>query len=184
MNEYQEKFEELRSKHTFKGQQWLGGRKELVEEYSWAVPSSEVLSYLAHFDEIVDMGAGKGYWSHLLEERGVDVSAYDIDPPDETWTDVEECCISSHGGWTEDVIKEICEAPTMTVWPPLGGPVARRIAAIGPPHILYVGESRGGCTASDEFFDQLDKKYGLVGKVDIPSYTGVNDNFYHYIRKV
>lgn len=183
MNEYEKKFFDLRKRHRYKTEQWFGKRQELVEKYSWAVPSNEVLSYIEKFDSIVDMGAGSGYWAHLLEERGVDVRAYDIDPPDETWTEVEGCCDSPPAGWNEEAYKDVQENPTMLVWPPLNGPVGIRACHAESPHILYIGESRGGCTASDEFFDRLDKRYGLVRTIDLPSYAGVNDNFYHYVRK-
>lgn len=32
---------------------------------------------------VVELGAGVGYWAHHLSERGVDVIAYDIEPPPE-----------------------------------------------------------------------------------------------------
>jgi hypothetical protein len=175
MNEYHEAFEELQDKNTFKGQQWFGERKDLVEEYSWAVPNEEVLRYLAEFDSIVEVGAGSGYWAHCINEMGGNIRATDIDPPDERWTTVEQA----------DVINlDLNGDAVLTVWPPLDKCVAGYIPTEEPDHILYVGEPRGGCTGDDSFFERLDEQYGLVAKIEIPSYAGIHDDFYHYVRKV
>jgi len=174
--EYLEKFNELQDTHTFKGQQWFGKRGDLVEEYSWAVPNEEVLTYLAEFDKLVEIGAGDGYWASEINSAGGKVMPYDIKPSDE-WTHVER----------KDVFcmdNEIFEKPILMVWPALNKSVATEVARRKPNHILYVGEQRGGCTAEDEFFDLLDEKYGLVAKIDLPSYVGIHDNFFHYVRKV
>lgn len=176
MNEYHEAFEELQEKNTFKGQQWFGERKQLVEKYSWAVPNKEALLYLAEFDSITEVGAGSGYWANCIEAEGGAVRATDIDPPSETWTSVEEIGVGELD-LSDDVV--------LSVWPPCGyEKVAEKILHQKPPHVVYVGEPRGGCTASDGFFDSLERKYGLVAKVDIPSFAGTSDDLFHYVRKL
>ena len=183
MNEYLEEFRELEDKSTFKGQQWFGERKELIEKYSWAIPDERVIPYLAEFDEIVEIGAGSGYWAHCVNDAGGRVMPYDINPPDtpdlggDAWVDVERVNVFN---MRDDVFKH----PILIVWPAVNEGVATEVADRGPPHILYVGETRGGCTAEDEFFDLLDERYGLIAKIQIPSYAGVNDDFYHYVRKI
>ena len=177
MNEYLEKFNDLKEKSTFKGQQWFGKRRDLVEEYSWAVPNEDVLTYLAEFDNIVEIGAGNGYWANCIEENGGSVEPYDISPPENTWTSVGQ----------EDVrfmSDKYFSNPILLVWPALNKGVATKVAEQCAPHILYVGEPRGGCTGDEMFFDILDEQYGLVAKIDLPSYVGVHDDFYHYVRKV
>ena len=49
---------------------------------SHAVPSAQLLKALAKLGPMVEVGAGSGYWSAMLHERGVDAIAYDLDPPD------------------------------------------------------------------------------------------------------
>jgi hypothetical protein len=49
----------------------------LVEKYAWAVPSERALSVLSSFSPLIEIGAGKGYWAHLLSQRGVDIVAFD-----------------------------------------------------------------------------------------------------------
>lgn len=178
MNEYHEKFQELQDKSTFKGQQWLGKRKDLVEEYSWAVPNKEALLYLSEFDHLVEIGAGSGYWANEINKLEGNVLPYDIDPPDETWSRVMKANVMN---MKEDAFKN----PVLMVWPALNEGVATEVAKRRPPHILYVGEPLGGCTAEDEFFtSEIKKEYGLVAKIDIPSYAGINDDLFHYVQKV
>jgi len=175
--EYLDAYDELQQKDTFKGQQWFGERKHLVEEYSWAIPTKDVIQYCAQFDELLEIAAGNGYWASLVQEMGGDIQPTDKSPPEDTYTEVEE------NSW-QNLMPEIRERPVLMVWPPYDEGVAAGVARQSPNHILYVGESRGGCTGEDEFFDIVEEQYGLVGKLDIPSYTGIHDNFFHYARNI
>lgn len=48
---------------------------------AFAVPSEGALTLLAQHAPIIEMGAGTGYWVHLLQARGVDACAFDARPP-------------------------------------------------------------------------------------------------------
>ena len=52
---------------------------------SHAVPSREALVALRKLGPIVECGAGSGYWSRQLLDRGVDAIAFDIEPPTGAW---------------------------------------------------------------------------------------------------
>ena len=175
MNEYKDKFDELQASGTFKGQQWFGKRKKLVDKYSWAVPNKEALVYLAEFENLVEVGAGNGYCAKCITDAGGTVRATEASPPDKTYTTVEQA-------YVDDL--ELSDEAVLTVWPPYNDAMSSMIATREPAHILYVGEPRGGCTASDRFFEIVEQQYGLVAKIDIPSYTGIHDNLFHYVRKV
>ena len=66
----------------------------------FAVPSDAVLQRMEQFGPIVEVGAGTGYFTAILQARGVDAVAYDLSPPTEdheasgffshTYTDVQE----------------------------------------------------------------------------------------------
>jgi hypothetical protein len=175
MNEYHEAFEELQDKNTFKGQQWFGKRQQLVEEYSWAVPNEEALTYLSEFESLVEVGAGNGYWAHCIEQAGGTVRATDIDPPNETWTEVEQAAASDCSLQNDAVLM---------VWPPYDDKMSLTVVQQKPSHVLYVGEPRGGCTGHHQIFDYFEKEYGLAAKIDLPSYIGINDDLFHYVRKL
>lgn len=175
--EYLSEFEELQQKDTFRGQQWFGKRQELVDEYSWAVPTEAAVRYISAFESVLEVGAGTGYWAHLVEQHGGSVHPTDIDPPDNTYAPVHEFAAADLG-------EEIQDGVVLLVWPPHDTDMASTTLSYEPNHVLYVGETRGGCTADAEFFDTLDRRYGLVGKIEIPSYAGISDNFFHYARNI
>ena len=47
----------------------------------FSVPTDQALKVCACHAPLVEVGAGTGYWSAMLLERGIDVVAYDIQPP-------------------------------------------------------------------------------------------------------
>ena len=56
------------------------GLRQLRLYYSFSIPSEEALEVIGEFGPICEVGAGAGYWASLLEERGTDIIAYDIQP--------------------------------------------------------------------------------------------------------
>ena len=66
--------------------QWLL-RQELVKKYSWGVLSpatAETIATHLHGLRAVEVGAGNGYWSYVLKQYGVDITATDAFPPHTT----------------------------------------------------------------------------------------------------
>lgn len=54
----------------------------LPHSFAFAVPCDDALSAVASLNRpVVEMGAGTGYWTALLRQKGVDVVAYDAHPP-------------------------------------------------------------------------------------------------------
>lgn len=54
-----------------------------MEAYAWAIPDERALRICGHFEPLVEMGAGAGYWVRLLRDRGVTIGAYDKDVGDD-----------------------------------------------------------------------------------------------------
>jgi len=68
----------------------LPTRKKLCQQYSWAIPSPDSIAFiLKHLEgqPVVEVGAGTGYWAWLLAQTGIDVNAYDANPPSQGWND-------------------------------------------------------------------------------------------------
>jgi len=181
-NYYLEEFEKMRNQKSYRQEQWFGKRGELVETFSWAIPNEEAIQYIANRSPIVEIGAGKGYWSRLLRDAGAELVAYDIDPPEEDeWTSVEQ--------GTENMLKRFNEEYTLFLcWPPYGEPMAanalKQNIEQGGTDVIYVGEGHRGCTGDDEFHQILRERYALMESIEIPSYEGIHDNLYHYRRKI
>lgn len=77
-----------------RGQVWddIQSRSQrLTEKFAWAIPDSRALKILSHFSPLVEIGAGKGYWARLLQDRGVDILPYDklTYNSDHQWTKVK-----------------------------------------------------------------------------------------------
>jgi hypothetical protein len=52
----------------------------IARHYSFAVPNPEVLSLVARYSPLIDVGAGNGYWAKRLEMIGADVIAVEPNP--------------------------------------------------------------------------------------------------------
>jgi hypothetical protein len=65
-------------------------RLAAAEKYSWGIPNNNALNEISKYQPITEIGAGLGYWSKLLQDRGVNIFPFDIDLPskDERWTTV------------------------------------------------------------------------------------------------
>ncbi len=61
----------------------------ISDRYSWAIPDSRALFILQNFAPLIEIGAGKGYWGHLLRNKGVDIICFDKEIPESTWTEVK-----------------------------------------------------------------------------------------------
>jgi hypothetical protein len=69
-----------------KGSARLGFAQTILQAaYAYAVPSPQTLDWVEKFSEghkVLELGAGRGYWAAQLARRGVDVVAFDSEPPD------------------------------------------------------------------------------------------------------
>jgi len=63
--------------------------QRLLERYAWAIPDTRALKILKHYSPLIEIGAGRGYWSRLLSEMDVNVVAFDRTVYDRRWFDVQ-----------------------------------------------------------------------------------------------
>jgi hypothetical protein len=172
MNEYLSEF------HKAKGDAMDHGyrsRYDLVRKYAWAVPTPQALSRVAEFSPILEVGAGTGYWAYLLQQQGADVLPVDKWPPGtgrnryshyQEWTDI-------HPG-DEFTVESHTDRTLFLCWPPYDNDFASRcVRNYQGEHVIYIGESYGGCNATDEFF-------WLVNG-DAPSHIVKNDGDYEWM---
>ncbi|WP_194834292.1 hypothetical protein [Nocardia sp. XZ_19_369] len=147
----------------------------LQAAYAYAVPSPESIGWLAEFSggrRVLELGAGRGYWAGQLAARGVDVAAFDVEPPNSTanvsfpgaagqldvWHPV--------GGLVEFEAELNGDCVLFLCWPPgWGDPVASRALAAfearGGRRLVYIGEPKGGKTGDDAFFDRLSERWSM-----------------------
>lgn len=173
-------------------------REELMFRFAHAIPSYHSISYLSEFNEIVEIGAGKGYWAFLLEQVGVDVMAVDshpgelfetglseypeYQPPmvDETFADLFTDVEQGYA-WEYD---DIGGMALFLCWPPNHDSMAvesfRHYIECGGETLLYLGEGAGGAHADQEFFNVLRDEYEYVRTVHNLSWNAYADALHVY----
>lgn len=162
-----------RDGHTNRHIETLMRREELVEEYAWAVPNREAVEAAAGRSPLLEVMAGAGYWARLVADAGGDVLATDIEPETaDAWFPVWKAD-------ARDVAVDYPDRALMMVWPPLGDEAATetlgRYGSAGGDTLVYVGEGRGGRTATERFHEMLYDAWELAETVAIPNYYGIRD---------
>jgi hypothetical protein len=160
-------------------------RVACVRRYAFAVPDARALDAIARYSPIVELGAGTGYWAYLLRALGVDIVASDLAPPDRspnaykldprTWSEVRP------GGI--EILANHPDRALFLCWPGYRDSFAADALAAYPGNrLIYIGEDRGGNTASPAFFDQLHLKWALDERIAIPRWPGAHDSLQIYYR--
>ncbi|MFE9735450.1 hypothetical protein ACFYO9_33905 [Streptomyces sp. NPDC005863] len=142
------------------------GRQGLATRYAWSIISPGDVTWIADQlagRSVVEIGAGTGYWAWQLEQAGIDVAAYDPHPAAE---DNTYCKAGPYTTVLRDdatAVKHHQDRALLMVWPPYGGEHARHALSLYEGDLLiYAGESWGGCTADDEFYELLDAEWNEV----------------------
>jgi|ERR1035437_1690485 hypothetical protein len=156
-------------------------RRELAMRYSYAIPSTKALELIGKYSPLIEMGAGNGYWSHLLQERGTDIIAFDIAPPangknekfigNKTWTKVwkgDQKALLSHSDRT-----------LFLCWPPYQEKMASgMLKAYKGDYLIYVGEvgDYSNCCTGDELFHKnLHQDFQQVESLTLTTWPGNHD---------
>lgn len=164
-------------------------RRELVSLFAWAIPSEEALTVIARYAPLVECGAGTGYWAALLGNRGVDVVAYDVRPPDkharneyhrgarQPWTEVVRGPSADAVRWHRDRVLFLC-------WPPLDDDSASYapLRAYRGEVLVSVGEPGEGTTGTLRFQRELKLNWTLVEQVELPGWPWLRDCLMVYRR--
>ena len=169
--------------HYLEGDSPMTKREQLRKLYAFAIPTGVAIkTILKYGDEIVEIGAGAGYWSYLLAEAGATVRAYD----NGSWSTFFNCkpwFDIRRGG--PGMIRHYPDAVVLIVWPPYDTPMAFNVATrirVGQ-HLVFVGEGDGGCTGDDAFFNLLESDFEEVCSVSIPQWWGLHDRLKIYRRE-
>lgn len=160
-----------------------------THKYAWAVPTPKALNTVAEFcpNGIVELGAGTGYWASLLRAMGVDVLAFDASPVQNNnnrhhrnakpWTPIRR-------GFSTEAARH-SDRVLMLSWPPKAPrPLSHRaLAHYTGDKLVYVGQPKGGVTATPEFHDMLETDWELVLKMRLPNWKHIYNALYLYRRK-
>ncbi|MGY1944766.1 hypothetical protein [Nocardia asiatica] len=174
----------------------------LQEAYAYAIPSPETLEWIANVCEgrgVLEIGAGRGYWADQLRRHGVDVLAFDSEPPGQienvsfrgaagqkdAWGDVDDLAglaAARQAGEESRRVLFLC-------WPPgWGDPMStdalEAFEEAGGDTLIYIGEPRGGKTGTDAFFDKLASGWEQVGEdTQFVSWWNLHDKAESWTRR-
>ncbi len=164
---------------------------EIARLLTWAIPTDELIQHLSSTtSKIIEVGAGTGYWAKLLNDAGVDVIAYDLNPafPGSLENDEFPYIKLFYEVLEADakVAGKYPDRSLLLVWPPYKTSMAFdaliAYGDAGGQDLIYVGEMNG-CTADSQFFDLLDEKWVMTERFDIPQKDMVKDAAYRFIKK-
>ena len=188
-------------------------RDELIARYGFAVPTDQALDAIRRCspDGVIEVGAGTGYWAHMLHQRGIDVVAFDIEPapsPQNTWfAGTRPWHPVQHGD--HEMAGRHPERTLLIVWPTKNevwaAEAVTRYHDAGGAHLVYVGEGPGGRTG-DDVFDALlgeltacaqcrygsttspcicsvDARWHRTETVALPHWSGYDDDLHIYTRQ-
>jgi hypothetical protein len=169
-------------------------RQTFVELYGWCIPRGGLIRLIRRFagdsGNVLFPIAGLGFIPFLLtsfvsrngtyfpESR---VIATDIEPPSDAYCTVrrEDGVVTAENSTSLD---------TMVIsWAPYGSPLGVEMVRAFHGHtIIVIGESEGGCTANDDFFDELLSNWTMVpldSQTLIYTWPTIHDEVTVYIRR-
>ncbi len=174
-------------------------RNEFCRRYTWAIPDPMSLEFVALWlkPKAIEIGAGAGYWSWQLSQLGIDIVAYDIDPPDKStenrWhtpRDKNEKLLKQRRSVfypiQEGGPSSLQECPDRTLflcWPPMSEMAFQCLESYEGKRLVYIGEGGGGCTGNDAFFERLDEAWEEVASHPIIQWWAINDEIIVYERQ-
>lgn len=189
---HQTEFYDARLKQAAIDAQLITERQALVEKYSCAIPHNMALRTITNrSDQIIEIGAGTGYWAKLLttyrtgkHAHKINVIAIDSDPPGPSNQSGHREAFYPVQEGTESLICEYDEYDLLLCWPPYQSNLAYNAARLfNGKYLYYVGESSGGNCANDQFFDYLEDEFYEVDCCSIPQWPGIHDQLFVYRSK-
>lgn len=123
-------------------------RNQFIETFGFCVPLPAMIDFLSKAGSVLEVGAGTGYLSRLVNLSGGSSHPTDLVP---VAPDVE--AISA----TDAIIRDNGRSLVVSAWPSYDQDwLAEAARSMAPGQkLLYVGEDEGGCTASQMFFDLI-----------------------------
>lgn len=138
-------------------------RRDLIANYSEAVPTIEALRLLGALGPIIEIGAGNGYWGRLLQDIGTDVRVTDETPPASCWTEVQAA------GY--DVALSCPDRVPFVCWPHRPSFVPDLLRRLPQDRIALITDGRAmtfGEYGYDPMYDELEENWREIEEAQLP----------------
>ena len=175
-------------------------RPLLVTTFAYGIPSDAALDRLAAFGQLLEIGAGGGYWARCLQLRGARVIAFDRLAPAQQRRKAGHL-LQHHpvfiGGPAEALAAVPDAATLLLVWPPgisnrnekAGGAPARfssmgvqALERFSGPDLIFVGDHTASF-GSPAFFARLERQFTLTETLPLPNLGRWRDAVHLYRRR-
>lgn len=145
--------------------------------YAYASPPALAMlkTQLKPYEPLVEMGAGTGYWSALLQQHEIQIQAFDTHPTSGDSVNafhakVPGFCHVTQGGAEELLKPTLAQKNLLLCYPPPNDPMARDcLRHFQGRFVLYIGEWMGD-TADRQFEIDLEHKCTLVKRIPLPNW--------------
>lgn len=153
-------------------------RQQMISEFGFSIPCVEALNAIKKVGNILEIGAGTGYWSKLLKDMGVDIISTDSKSGDYQFSYNNDVIKMD----AVEAIKEYPDRNVFVSWPcyDKGWAFEAAKAMEQGTTLIYIGEGRGGCTADDNFHNYFfnDDVFPKIKDIDIPRWDGIYDSMF------
>lgn len=153
------------------------------------------LASLCQGKRVLEAGSGSGWLADQLAQQGIEITAAD-------WTDYSQPRDKNRGYPMRSIFRldyhgdAVALLPggfdvVLLVWPNLGTPFSEHVAyAMRSGQIMvFAGEAKGGCTATDEFFSVLSTDFEYLNAETMAlnehhrTFPGLHDHW-QILRKI
>ncbi|OLB42785.1 MAG: hypothetical protein AUG51_20880 [Acidobacteria bacterium 13_1_20CM_3_53_8] len=199
-NPYWEEIRSLFVSHDEEDYHWFikhsEARDKCCRKYAWAIADPASVAFVARYlgPRAVEIGAGTGYWAWQLWQQGIDIIAFDHNPPDKVPNDFfaprterpSKTLVKTWYPVTQGSSEVLSEHPNRTLflcWPNYATDFAAQcLQAYQGNRFVFIGENEGGCTGNADFFDLLEKEWQQVDAHQILQWSGIHDTIVVYER--
>ncbi len=141
-------------------------RRYLIRNIGYTFLSETNLYELAEFMKnykTLEINAGLGFYSSLLQLLGCNIIITDINDKLSPYTNIEELT-------SIEAIQKYPDVDILlTIWPDyINLSAYHALKLFKGKFVIYIGESKYGCTATLEFFNELQKSYTKIKSIDKP----------------
>ena len=158
-------------------------RDDYTSKYGFPIITDQAIQWIAEQTNnapMIEIGAGNGYLSKEMRERGIDVIPTDPSEVDQNHYRlgrIEHVPIEKIDGI--QALEKYPEHSAIWSWPEPEQYVKDTMQQFSGKHLVYIGEYGDGCTGpQQDLYITLEGDYRENGRCYIPSYPGNHDNIY------
>lgn len=157
-------------------------RSDLTSRFAWSITDPDTVAFVAEHSRgrVIDPMAGTGYWAWLLGQHGVDVLAFDQQPPGHGVNDFHRegntFATVQLGEAAQTVAQHGAGRTLLLSWPPYGSAVGHNTLAAYPgDRVIYIGEGESGCCGDDNMFALFASGWTEVAATRPVQWGGIHD---------